>query len=99
MIVKKSSIIESTNNDDDELNIQEGNQAVQKVVHTNEKEDIVNKRGYWQMMNLERSFNPEAPKVDEEFKVEEIKEERDILLQQVNIALLIANIANQPTRF
>jgi len=40
LIVKKSSITESTNNDDDELNIQVGNQAVQKVVHTRMKRKI-----------------------------------------------------------
>ena len=46
------------------------------------------------MRILESSFNPEASKVFEEFK-----QGRDILLHQVNIALLSANIVNEPATF
>ena len=46
------------------------------------------------MRMLESSFNPEASKI-----VEEFKQGRDILLDQVNIALLSANIVREPTTF
>ena len=97
-IAKKLPITESVNDDDDDelddLNIQKGNQEVQQIVNTNEKDDQRNKKVYRQMRMLESSFNPEASKI-----VEEFKQGRDILLDQVNIALLSANIIKEPTTF
>ena len=47
-----------------------------------------------QMGILENSINPEASEI-----VEKFKQGRDILLDQVNIALLSANMVKEPTIF
>ena len=48
-IFKKFLFAESINGDDDELddlNIQKGNQEIQQIENTNEKDDVLNKKAY-----------------------------------------------------
>ena len=69
-------------------------QEFQDIASMNEKDDVVNKKVYQQMRNLESGFNPEASKI-----VEEFKKGRDIILGQLNISLLSANNVKEPTTF
>jgi hypothetical protein len=72
--------------------LNEGQEASQAVTN---QDDLKRTKLYRQLRQLESSFNPDAAKL-----VEQIKQGREILLDQVNLALFSGMVINEePTTF